>query len=655
MSREIDVHNLDDYDIETLVSVLREADDLYHNGHESFLTDSEYDTVRRYVEIAEPFHEYFTGVGAEVRGGKIKLPYTLGSLDQVYEGDIHSWMDKHNLHGENLTITDKLDGISALLVYDTSGLRIAYSRGNGKEGADITRHLKQIQEKSEVIPSATEHKIAVRGELILPVNSFHELKTIVKSRSGTPYKNPRNMISGLMNAEKNDPSVYKHIHFIAYDILNLTEEMNKCYQLDYLSENEFLVPVWNIVHNPGSIIDDEYLSEYLRIRKEKTEYEIDGIVIDVDYKYNRKKLSSNSLNPKYAVKYKVADELNLAETEVSRVEWKISGHGYLKPTVWIKPVELAGVTVSKATGFNAKFINENKVGPGTRIKITRSGDVIPFIKEVIKSTTPQMPEGEWEWNETGVDAVYSGSDETSDLLLTTRQLIDFFSIIDAPMLREGNIVMLQEYFVFQSTYEAIEEIFKLPKQSLENILGANGKKVYDGLEKIKKGIPAYQFLGALPFFGRGIGPKVLRNLFKGLSVESLGDLYAIDQTDIQKVEGFKSKTAEKIIRGIGEALRLCEAIDINLLFENFDQEGEFNDCKFVFTGFRDKDLERKVEELGGKVQSSVSSKTTMVVASDPESNSGKVKKANDLKVTVIGEDVFKDWVDHAYEKQLNQI
>ena len=165
MSREIDVHNLDDYDIETLVSVLREADDLYHNGHESFLTDSEYDTVRRYVEIAEPFHEYFTGVGAEVRGGKIKLPYTLGSLDQVYEGDIHSWMDKHNLHGENLTITDKLDGISALLVYDTSGLRIAYSRGNGKEGADITRHLKQIQEKSEVIPSTTEHKIAVRGEL----------------------------------------------------------------------------------------------------------------------------------------------------------------------------------------------------------------------------------------------------------------------------------------------------------------------------------------------------------------------------------------------------------------------------------------------------------------------------------------------------------
>ncbi|MGI0076392.1 MAG: hypothetical protein ACREAU_03185, partial [Nitrosopumilaceae archaeon] len=209
--------NFDEYDMKTIITVLKSSDEQYFNQGQSYLTDAEYDALKQYGSQREPQHSYFLGIGAEVRGGKVKLPYTMGSLDQVYEGEITDWVGNHSLQDETVIITNKLDGISAMLIYDDIGnLQIAYSRGNGVEGADITRHVKQILNipKSDVLPG-----LVVRGEIIFPIHKFEEIKDIAMNRSGNIYKNPRNAIAGIMNAESNSPVVYPAIDFIAHSVV----------------------------------------------------------------------------------------------------------------------------------------------------------------------------------------------------------------------------------------------------------------------------------------------------------------------------------------------------------------------------------------------------------------------------------------------------
>lgn len=376
---------LENYAIDELVTVLKSADDLYYNDIESFLTDEQYDTLRKFAEKLEPYNSYFTGIGSEVRGGKIKLPYTMGSLDQVDVGEIVDWVKENELTDEDVIITEKLDGTSAMAIYGPDGkLQIAYSRGNGREGADITRHLRHIL-PTEITTDGETY--VIRGEVIISKENFPKLQQTVTTRNGQQYKNARNMVSGLMNASKNNPLVYGYIHFLAYDIINHNDKgWGKDKQLEILSSDfEFDVPSW--IYAGGCELDDEFLANWLEESRANTDYEIDGLVIDVCNAATRQRLNPtrDTLNPAYAIKYKVADASNYAEAEVVGVEWATSKHGYLKPRIKVKPVELVGVTVQYCTGFNARFIYDNKIQPGSIIAITRSGDVVPYCTKVISS------------------------------------------------------------------------------------------------------------------------------------------------------------------------------------------------------------------------------------------------------------------------------
>lgn len=377
--------NIEDYDIETIVSILQHADDMYYNGDGSFLNDSDYDAIRHYANHQQPHHPYFTGIGSEVRGGKINLPYTMGSLDQVDQiVDVDRWIKNNKLSNEQLVITEKLDGTSAMVIYNHKGeLQIAYSRGDGKRGADITRHIKHI------VPNkidSNNQPMVIRGEVIIPEESFPALRDSVKTRAGEQYKNPRNMVAGLMNATRNEKHVYQHIHFVAYDILN--HNMDKIKQLKMLENQlDMNTPLWFPVAKGSDITSKGTadLTAMLNSCRDQTIYEIDGIVVDVNGQWIRNALEpgSDDLNPGYAVKYKVADASNLAEAKVIDVDLKVSKHGYIKPVIRIEAVDLAGVTVTKCTGFNMKYIHENKIQPGCTIKITRSGDVIPLCLGVV--------------------------------------------------------------------------------------------------------------------------------------------------------------------------------------------------------------------------------------------------------------------------------
>ena len=296
------IANPDFYSADEMIDVLIIADDLYTNDGESFIEDNEYDALRMIASKVDPAHKYFTGVGSDVRGGKVKLPYEMGSLDQVEIGDITDWVGKWSLQDEPVVITDKMDGTSALIIYDEKGEpQIAYSRGNGTEGADISRHIFKISN----VPNWIDGKCVIRAEVELSDHNFEQLKTQVMSRSGKPYKNARNMVAGLMNSKTNPDIVYEYLDVIAYEVVGSTD--SKLEQIEQLKQHGFDVTPYYMCR--GHKLNDEFLAEYINDRRNNQTYAIDGIVIDVNSADKRAEMNPtrDTLNPAYSIKYKVAD------------------------------------------------------------------------------------------------------------------------------------------------------------------------------------------------------------------------------------------------------------------------------------------------------------------------------------------------------------
>jgi len=623
-----------EFTVAEIVEVLTEADDAYSNDGESFIEDNEYDALRSVAQRLAPTDEYFLGIGSDVRGGKVKLPFEMGSLNQVEIGDIKEWVRKNNLENEEVIITDKMDGTSALIVYNSLGERqIAYSRGNGVEGADISRHLFKIKNVPEQLPS--QKSMTIRAEVELSESAFETLREIVTSKSGKKYKNARNMVAGIMNSSERPAVVYDYLTVIAYQIVD-AEDISKSEMLDTLKDEGFQVEDYSSFY--GKELSDELLAKYLKHRRRVTDYAIDGLVLDVNSQEKRASMNPtrDTLNPEYSIKYKVADADNTAIATVKSVTWNVSKHGYLKPQVNLEPFDLCGVTISNATGFNAKFIEENGIGYGAQVRMTRSGDVIPFIQETVKSAIPEMPaqfDWNWDWNETGVDAVL----KTSNDEVSVQQMIDFFEKIEAPYLKEGNVRKL-----FDAGYTKPENIIRdLDVRSAVSIIGENGKKIVAGVKDKLTNIPAYRLLGAFST-ERGMGVRKFKKLQKAFGLNDLvnGQLFV---NQIVGVDGFEEKSAvkaEKVMSAFSEFLNYIDG------FYTFEVEqdtsgGDLVGQKICMTGFRDKDMADAIEAAGGEVQSGVSGKTTLLVCKDPTSNSGKVKKAKDKGVKVISIDEMK--------------
>lgn len=634
---------LEDIESNRLIQLLELADDLYYNDEVPILQDSDYDTYFRYVKNSDPTNPYFLGVGSSVRGGKVKLPFQMGSLDQIHEGNVVNWIVSNALQDQIAVLSDKLDGASGMIIYDNSGsFQIAYSRGNGVEGADISRHISQLSSVPATISSSA---LTIRGEIIISKRNFPFAKK-QKTRNGVEYKNARNMVSGLMNASENPQGVYQYVDFVAYEIVG--SELGKEEQLLLLNQLGFLVVKYELVE--FNKLNDIYLTAHLDKARLDSEYDIDGTVVDVNSATKRSDMnpSRTTLNPAYSIKYKVADASNLAEAVVVDVEINISKHGYLKPRVQIEPIELVGVTVTWATGFNMKFISDNKIGPGAKVKITRSGDVIPFL---VDTSLPYPGDytswfnkkiesiGKCHWTDTGIDLVLD--DAAINSTARFQLLVDFFDSIDAPHLGEGNLQKM-----FELGFETPESIIELTQEDISSLVNSQqiGKKIFTGLQDKLTNIPLYKLMGAHPAFGRGVGIRKMKKLYDAFA----GDMGACLSTDaIIIVDGFEIKTANKIKHGYPIFLDFLENVGQYITIAPYEapRTGSLSGQSIVFTGFRDSQLEQLVVNKGGKISTSVSGKTNLVVALDPNSNSGKVAKARELDKVVISADELREMLE----------
>lgn len=615
--------------------VLIPASDVYYNaeGDDPPLTDAQFDYIQRLVRSQDPLHSFFTGVGATVRGGKIALPFQMGSLDQVEVGSLKKWIADCGLKpADHIVIMAKLDGSSgAALLSSMAELRIAYSRGNGIEGADITRHLNHtIRLKKQELNTDTT---AVRGENIIGKDTFTTKVQPNFTRSGgQKYLNPRNAVSGMMNASENDPAVYQYIDFVAYQIIGgPASKLDKEDQLLKLEDLGFKVPWYDVV----SIADtsEQYLAGLIETLRDTYPYEIDGLVIEVNSADIRAKLEPDSLNPGYAMKYKVPSSDNQVETEVIEVEWNASKSSYGKPRVIVKSAQLPGITWTYATGYNARWIVDNGIGPGAIVVGQRMGDVVPNIIRVVKSVAPQMPEGPYRWNDTNVDIILEGEGVLERVL--TMQLTEAARSLDVDGLREGTA----EKIVKRGGYETFNEMFmaisQWPRKWWLDIIGENGGKIYDDFHAKLSGVPLHVWLGSMPHFGRGVGKRKMKALCEGLGIKTLEEFNKITKDQIISVEGFKDKTAFKVLAGMDGHTELFDPIStiIGIRQASAPTGARFAGQKVVITGFRDASLEKLIESEGGEMQTTVSAKTTMVIAATISGNSGKLKKVHDLNAS----------------------
>jgi len=607
-------------DIKILHEMKLYLDDIYYNsGLSTGLNDFQYDLLKETLQEREP--NYIPPVGVKIRSGEneIKLPYYLGSMNKFKPENVNEldrWLSKNEV--KECIIEDKLDGISCLLIIKNEKINL-YTRGDGEIGSDISYFAPYFKN----IPKKRDIDIAVRGELIMKKITFEK-------KYSSEFANPRNFVSGRVGSKTVRKGI-EDIDFIAYEIVSNGILMKPEEQLKTLKEYGFSV-VNNFILK--DITTEELVSSFINA-KENSEYEIDGIIVQNNVPYKR----NISGNPSYAFAFKVRLDTNLAEVEVEEIEWNISKWGALKPRIRIVPVNLNGVTITYTTGFNAKYIMDNQIGPGTILKITRSGDVIPFIVEVLKSTFAQMPDITYKWTETKVDIYTEENEDTMCIKLVT----SFFTVLKIKHVSEATVRKMYDHGL-----NTVLKIIEAQKEDFEQIEGFGkrlAERTYDNIHDGLKNISLATLLGASGVFGMGLGIRKLETLLN--SIPNLLDLYDVLSEDeiynmINDVDGFSDKTTGKIVDNLKWAKKFVKNISpyATLKEENNKSENDFEGIKIVFTGFRDIILEQKIKERGGKILTSVSKNTSILVVDDIHTGSSKAQKARDLNIPIYEKEEF---------------
>ncbi len=587
-------------------------DDQYYNtGNNSGLDDYQYDILKEALEARDP--GYVVPVGARIREGenRVKLPFWLGSMSKFKPDnapEIAKWLDRNT--SSQYMVEDKLDGVSCLALFQGGKIKL-YTRGDGVVGADISA----LAQYFSSIPKKLREDLVVRGELIMEKNIFNK-------KYSSSYANPRNLVAGRTGAKVIKEGLTDNT-FVAYEIVGVGVMPPPSKQLDRLDKMGFTTVRRRII--PTLTID--ILIETLLDFQQSSPYDIDGIIVQPDIPYER----NTTGNPDYAFAFKMRLDGNLTETNVIQVHWNVSKWGYLKPRIEIEPVQLSGVTITYTTGFNAAYIVANDVGPGAKIEITRSGDVIPYITKVLKGAPggPEMPDIPYKWNDTEVDIMILEFGPTMCIKLIS----SFFSKMGVKFLGEKTILKL-----YESGLDTLLKIISAPQSRIEQVPGMGDRgaeRIYTNIHSHMKDMDMPLVLGASGVFGFGLGTRRVTLLF-----DSIPDILVIYkvldrptlEARISAVEGFGGKTTDKILDYLEYADKLVQSMRKFGTFKVKEMVGDdLKDMKAVFTGFRDKDLTDKVISRGGKVSSGGVTGTTTVLVHSPSKDGKESKKLVDAK------------------------
>ena len=611
-----------------LADLLTYCNDVYYNTKISAMTDNEYDIIKEYMEKKYPNNKVLKDIGANpVEKNKVQLPYEMWSMDKIKPDSnaLDNWTNKYS---GPYVISCKLDGVSGLYSLEGNSPKL-YTRGNGKVGQDISHLLKYIS-----LPIYNDKQIVVRGEFIIPKNVFN-------NKYKETFANPRNLVSGIINSKNIDAKI-KDMHFVVYELIQPILPPSK--QMETLLELGFEV-VQNETRND---ISNEILSNILVDWRKDYMYEIDGIIVSNDAVYSRKEG-----NPEHAFAFKMVLSDQIAEAKVVDVIWNASKDGYLKPRVRIEPVNLGGVKIEYATGFNGNFIEGNQIGIGAIIQIIRSGDVIPHIKSVtVPAEHAKMPTVPYHWTESHIDIILDNLQE--DESVREKNNTYFMTTLEIEGLSAGNMKR-----IMKTGNDTISKILKMSKDDLEKVEGFKSKmadKIYNSIQEKIKNASLADIMIASNIFGRGLGKKKLV-----LIMDTYPDILLDSKTDIEKtnllkkIGGIGEENAKGFISNISEFLLFLKECELEyklslpesknsvkksdiIKIENHPLQGK----KIVMTKIRDTEIINKLKSVGGILDDNIGKNTFALIVKSKNDVSNKTKYAIEHNIPIFEPNEFKN-------------
>jgi NAD-dependent DNA ligase len=580
-------------DIKSLVKTLKMASHNYYETDKPSMTDEEYDVLRERLYELDPANSFFNEVGSLPEKARINLPHAMPSLRKI-KPDTLSGI---RLSGP-FVITDKLDGISALWTCGPNRKPGLYLRGNGLIGQDVS-HMK-VQGLKQGITS-----FAIRGELIVPRSE------------GVA----RNWVNGVLHKDKPSKADCDKIHFVAYQVIE-PSGLTRSQQMTWLKNQGFETPG----HYTVKELKAEEMTTLFKSTRENSPYECDGIVVGTD----TVPLITTDALPKDTFAYKVAVDDQRAETTVKAIEWASSRLGEWIPRIRFDPVKIGVATIEFCTGVHAQYIKEHMLGPGARIVVRRSGDVIPTLDRVLvpASTWQEPPQGRWKWD--GIHAIDTTEEKTSDTLALEMA----HSLINLGV--EGLSATSTKKLV-EGGFKDLKAVWSSTEAQLQECLGkVSGSKLRTALTELKA--TNLQWIHAYHGWPKGFGERKIASTltsepevskWSNLKVPPVGQTMTTFSEVCKYVPGYLAWRAQFNINAV-------EVIPNEVIDAKCNNGGPYKEPKgrYVMTGFRDAELSAKLAKAGWILQERINKETTVLLVADMK-ESTKTKAALEKGIRIV--------------------
>lgn len=648
--------------IEELSEIIQYHSNKYHVLDESEISDFEYDRLmHELVELEKNNPEYISPNSPTMRiGGKplkgfgqIVHEVPMQSLQDVFSvGELVEWDNRvRTTVGDTEYVVElKVDGLSVSLLYENGELIRGATRGDGNIGEDVTQNIKTIK----AVPLRIKDKelLEVRGEVYMSNDAFEKLNAQREEMELPTFANPRNAAAGSLRQLDSKITSVRNLGIIIFNIQRYGGEELKNHRagLDYLDSIGFKVsPRREICNSVDEAIE---IIKSIGDKRGELPFDIDGVVIKVNDIGKRIVLGSTTKTPRWAVAYKFPAEKK--KTKIKDIIVQVGRTGAITPTAILEPVRIAGSTVSRATLHNEDYINEKDIRIGDSVIIQKAGEIIPEVVEVvlcdrdgnevqfkIPDICPECggdvirEEGEAARRCTNISCpaqlkrsiIHFASRDAMDIDGLGPQIISL--LMDNRLIKDGADL----YYL---KFEDVEKLERMGKKSAQNLLAAIEKSKANDIDKFVFGLGI-----------RFVGNKGAKNIVKAL--KSIDNIKNADYESLIQIEEIGDKMALSILNFFKEEHNLKLIDKFRAAGVNFELKAKsnsgisiFEGMTFVLTGglnnYSRNEVAEIIEKYGGRVSSSVSKKTTHVLAG--EDAGSKLKKAVELGVNIITEDDF---------------
>ncbi|GAB4142655.1 MAG: NAD-dependent DNA ligase LigA [Ignavibacteriales bacterium] len=658
--------------IEELRTKIREYDYHYYVLSNPIISDYEYDLTYKELEKLEaqnpdlispdsPTQRVGSDITKEFKPFLHSVPML--SLANTYSREELSDFDRRvkeqlsEVEFKDLKyVTElKIDGLSINILYENDILKLAATRGDGQVGEDVTANVKTIKSIPLKVKSGL-NQFEVRGEIFMPIDGFKKLNEERELIGEKLFANPRNSASGTLKLQ--DPKIVAKRPLDIFTYYFLSEDFNsnsQCESLKYLQQLGFKVnPNYKLCNDINEVLE---FCDFWEQNRYELPYEIDGVVIKVNLFSHQKKIGNIAKSPRWATAYKF--KAKQAKTKLHKITWQVGRTGTLTPVAELEPIFLSGSTISRATLHNVEEIKRKDIREGDVVVIEKGGDVIPKVVESIKSERTNdsieveppsncpVCNSKLLKNEEEV-AIYCENNfcpaqiKGRIIHFASRQAMDIEGLGESIVNLFVDLKLLTDYadiYDLKNHREKLISLERFGEKSVDNLLKSIEKSKSQKFEKVL-------FALGIRYVGAGAAKKLAKhflsidNLIKA-KVDEIESVYEIGKSISESIKRFFNDE-----NNIALVNRLKNA-GLKFSVDKIDSEEHILAGKtFVLTGtlpsMTREEAKEKIEQAGGKVVSSVSSKTNFVVAG--ENPGSKYDKAKQLGIKIIDEVELKELI-----------